>query len=264
MVSAVGHSVERTDSYRWSGLSRGRRPFVVVQATIDGAGRYTDPSGEHRIEPGQAMLAVIPGDHEYTVDPDIGRWEFAYAVVYGEEVMRIATAIRASRGAVLAWPESSRADGTLYELAHRLMEGPRASAFELSALVYALLMSLAEPPLPQPAPGRVEQAALAIRRNLHAPVSVDDLAASTGLSRFHFSRLFTEQTGLSPVRYLQEVRIERAIGLLVSSTLAVKEIAGACGYRSESYFCRAFKNATGLTPLEYRRSRGAYPSSGRA
>lgn len=264
MVSAVGHSVEALGEYRWNGLARGSRPFVVVQATIAGAGQYSDSSGTSVIGPGKAMIAVIPGEHEYSVDPQDGQWEFAYAVIYGEEVMRVATAVAESRGPVLDWPASSRPDGALYELANRLTAGARPSVFELSALVYALLMAIAEPPFPQSASGRVAEAAAAIRRNLHTPVSVDDLATAAGLSRFHFSRLFTEQTGLPPVRYLQEVRIERATGMLVTTALPVKEVAAACGYQSESYFCRAFKGATGLTPNEYRMSRGGYSSSGRA
>lgn len=264
MVSAVGHSVERPPHYEWNGLARGNRPFVVVQATIAGAGQYTDGTGVEVIGPGRAMLAEIPSEHEYSVCPNAGYWEFAYAVIYGEEAMRVATAVASSRGPVLDWPASSRPDVALYELASRLTTGPRPSVFELSSLVYALLMAIAEPPLPQSASGRVAEAAAAIRRSLHTPISVDNLASAAGLSRFHFSRLFAEQTGLSPARYLQEARIERATGLLATSDRPVKEVAAACGYQSAGYFCRAFKVATGLTPSEYRTSRGGYSSSGRA
>jgi hypothetical protein len=70
MVAAVGHSRHAGPDYVWNGRDRGSTPFAVIQSTIDGAGTYSTPSADHTVGAGQAMVALIPGDHEYRVSPD--------------------------------------------------------------------------------------------------------------------------------------------------------------------------------------------------
>jgi AraC-like DNA-binding protein len=257
MVAAVGHSRHAGPDYVWNGRDRGSTPFAVIQSTIDGAGTYSTPSAVHTVGPGQAMVALIPGDHEYRVSPDAECWDFAFAVVYGREAMRLLGALVEREGPVVSWQDNSRADLALYDLAHRLLEGPRPSSYELSAGVYSLVMAMLAP-APVSTSARIDQAVATIHARLESTLTVDELARGAGLSRFHFSRLFSEHTGLSPAPFLHEARMERATSLLASGGYTVKETAGRCGFQSSSYFCRVFKESTGMTPQEYQKSRGGY------
>ena len=81
-----------------------------------------------------------------------------------------------------------------------------------------------------------------------------DIAAALNVSEVWFRRLFKEKYGTSPHAYLISLRIEKAKRLLSDSTLAVTEIAEACGFSGVYHFCKAFKNKTALTPTDYRRS----------
>lgn len=74
------------------------------------------------------------------------------------------------------------------------------------------------------------------------------------------ARLFRSQKGISPLRYLKQVRVERAAQLLHSSTEAVSLIGRRVGYRNASHFVRDFRVMFGVTPLDYRRGEksGAY------
>lgn len=105
--------------------------------------------------------------------------------------------------------------------------------------------------------------ARAIRRALqylHAvqdrPIRLADIAREAGLSTFHFSRLFQQATGFSPVRYLERLRIERAKSLLRGGTMGIAEVAYEVGFADQSHFTRRFRQAEGVTPGEYLREHG--------
>lgn len=82
---------------------------------------------------------------------------------------------------------------------------------------------------------------------------VDRLAARTGMSPRHFARIFRAETGLTPAAYVETVRIEAARRLLEAGEVALKQIAGACGFRDADTLRRAFVRRVGTTPAEYRR-----------
>lgn len=65
-------------------------------------------------------------------------------------------------------------------------------------------------------------------------------------------RRFQKAVGLSPIQYTQQLRVERAKGLLESSMLSLEDITGRCGYENVSTFSKVFKRWTNVTPREYR------------
>jgi transcriptional regulator GlxA family with amidase domain len=87
---------------------------------------------------------------------------------------------------------------------------------------------------------------------------VERLAARAGMSPRHFARLFRAETGLTPAAYVETVRIEAGRHLLETGAVALKQVAGACGFRDADTFRRAFQRRVGTTPAEYRR-RHAHP-----
>jgi transcriptional regulator GlxA family with amidase domain len=82
---------------------------------------------------------------------------------------------------------------------------------------------------------------------------VGRLALRAGMSPRHFARLFRAETGLTPAAYVETVRIEAGRRLLESGALALKQVAGACGFQDADTFRRAFQRQVGTTPAEYRR-----------
>lgn len=81
---------------------------------------------------------------------------------------------------------------------------------------------------------------------------IDELADRLEVTKHHLIRMFTAGTGISPGKYLVNVRMHHAKAMLQSCEGTPLEIiAGACGYSCANYFCKAFKKQTGLTPSEY-------------
>ena len=86
------------------------------------------------------------------------------------------------------------------------------------------------------------------------PITLEQLAAEAGISKYHFNRLFKEKVGKSPFRFLSEVRLMAARNLLLTTDMRVSEIALACGYSAPSPFTTAFAAQYGVPPLKFRSS----------
>ncbi|MCE3031550.1 GlxA family transcriptional regulator [Streptomyces sp. CMSTAAHL-2] len=84
-------------------------------------------------------------------------------------------------------------------------------------------------------------------------LSVDALAARAALSPRHFARAFRDETGVTPGRYVDRVRLEHARRLLEDTPDGVEEISRASGYGTPEAMRRAFLKAFGTAPAEYRR-----------
>ncbi|MFJ5271668.1 GlxA family transcriptional regulator [Streptomyces sp. NPDC088358] len=82
---------------------------------------------------------------------------------------------------------------------------------------------------------------------------VESLAARARLSPRHFARAFQSETGVTPGRYVDRVRLEHARRLLEDTADGVAEISRACGYGTPEAMRRAFVRALGAAPAEYRR-----------
>lgn len=92
-----------------------------------------------------------------------------------------------------------------------------------------------------------------IERRMGEPLTLEELARSASLSRFHFARKFRVSTGSSPMVFLLHARIERAKRMLAERRRAIVETALALGFCDQSHFTRSFKRLTGLTPREFSR-----------
>lgn len=92
-----------------------------------------------------------------------------------------------------------------------------------------------------------------LERDFRKALRIGALASEAGVSERTLLRRFRNVLGLTPVQYLQALRLERARELLESSRDSVDRITQRVGYEDVSSFRRLFKQATGISPAEYRR-----------
>lgn len=85
-----------------------------------------------------------------------------------------------------------------------------------------------------------------------ATLSLDDMARTACVSRFHFVRIFKEAKGVTPMQFLNGVRMDAARRLLRNSKVTVGDIAAAVGYADRAAFVRSFKRRFGCAPSAMR------------
>ncbi len=94
----------------------------------------------------------------------------------------------------------------------------------------------------------------AMESRLSSRFPVEEMAKICGMSLRNFHRSFQENYGVTPNKYLQLLRIERAREFLRDPGLTVDDITGRCGFSDPAYLRKIFARETGLTPSQYRKS----------
>src|SRR4029079_4849046 len=102
---------------------------------------------------------------------------------------------------------------------------------------------------------RIAWAVEQMSSGLPQPIRVPDLARAVNLSPSRFTLLFRAETGVSPSRYLQHLRMNEARMLIQSTFLSVKEIMARVGFNDPSHFTRSFSRHHGVAPSRLRSER---------
>ena len=92
-----------------------------------------------------------------------------------------------------------------------------------------------------------------INHNYSDPITLDSLAKIGNINKYYLSHTFKEDIGISPIEYLNQVRIKEAMTLLETTDFTIAEIARFNGFSSQSFFTQVFKREVDQTPTEYRK-----------
>lgn len=92
-----------------------------------------------------------------------------------------------------------------------------------------------------------------IEQNMKDDMKIEKLASKAYMSPNYFRKLFKETTGLTPIEYINSLRISKARRLLETGEVAISEAGEAVGINDLNYFSKIFKANTGMTPSEYKR-----------
>lgn len=102
----------------------------------------------------------------------------------------------------------------------------------------------------------IEKAQKYIQDYYYEDLSLNDVAEQCNVSIYYLSRLFKEKLGEKYSSYLTRIRMEEAMKMIKKYDYPMKTIAEKCGFNSAGYFCRVFKQYTGITVGEYREGKG--------
>lgn len=260
MPTSAGYEVRNNEIYDWDGRKRGQTPFTVLQHTIRGEGRLRYESRSYRLGAGDTLLVLVPHNHRYWLAEN-GHWEYFWVSMNGEEALRIHRLILAAAGPVLKLQQVTI--DHLADCSLRLVRQAKTPA-AASAIAYEAAMALYDDVFGSHAfatnPSAMQRVIDHINTNLDKPLPVDELAAVSGLSRAHFSRVFAESEGLPPAEFVLQQRMQRAAKLLTSAAfLPVKEVAILSGFDDSNYFSKVFRRIYGINPTEFRTT-GMYAS----
>ena len=85
-------------------------------------------------------------------------------------------------------------------------------------------------------------------------ITLDSLTQLTHMNKYYMAHSFAKYTGLSPIQYLNERRLETACRLLKETDYSVSDISSQTGFSSQSYFTQIFRKKYGITPIKYRQT----------
>lgn len=94
-----------------------------------------------------------------------------------------------------------------------------------------------------------------ISKNYAKPLTLDEIANSASMSKYHFCRRFKDITGATALEYLNNVRLTKVHSLLLDTDRSLEDIAKATGFSSTSNLTRVFKGAYGAPPSAFRKSK---------
>ncbi len=256
----AGYALERAsfDSFLVLYVKRGELHLRYGDACTDAVrGEHTAHAGhavhaEYSVHAGQYALVDCHGAHAY-------RAPVASEVIWLhlDGMGASSLAARATRkGPVITPREPERALRALTDACRALRPGAAPSDARMHALLTNLLVELIDD---AEAPRESNQASEPIRQiaaymtdHLSENLSVAQLAQRACMSVPHFIRLFKEQMGVTPHRYLTNARMDTARYLLASTEVPILNVARTCGFHDASVFSSAFRRAVGTSPRAFR------------
>ncbi|MGN0364114.1 MAG: response regulator [Bilifractor sp.] len=91
-----------------------------------------------------------------------------------------------------------------------------------------------------------------VERDYHKELGLDEVARQVHMAPAYVSYIFKQETGQTLVKYITDVKMEKARKYLENMDMKIVQVGRACGYENQSYFNRLFKNYYGLTPKQFR------------
>lgn len=218
---------------------------VIAQAGFKGVGPFVLGSG-----PAASACEMICGHFTFAEGAD---HPLLRAI---PDVLHISAAERARQPML---------DDVLRLLIRRMLEddpGVGATVSRLSEVLYieVIRAGIAQAPeiarlMTAVADPQIGHALALIHNDVAAPWSVDGLAGEVAMSRSRFADRFRDLVGSSPMHYVAEWRLQRALDLLGDPGLSVKAVAHRVGFKSAAAFSRAFAERFGHPPRQLRKNR---------
>lgn len=101
--------------------------------------------------------------------------------------------------------------------------------------------------------GFIHESIEVMQRHINDHITLDELCNTIGLSKYYFSRQFKLATGVSPMTYFSNLKIQKACTLLNSNAYRTQEISAMLGFSTPYYFSETFKQFTGFSPRDYKK-----------
>ena len=243
----------------WCWRPHGTTTPLIVH-TRAGTGRIEAGArrGAHPMSPGDTVVWIPGTAHDFGCDADGKAWEIVWLHVVPRTSWRVWTSWP-ELGPGLRWvpaPDEAmrgRIDQALMDtVAAAGAPTSHSLPLAMNALERALIWLDAATPGEERLDGRVHDALDLIARRLDQPLDVGAIAAAVNLSPSRLGHVFKDQVGVSPARYVELRRLERAQHLLSSTSMTIGAVARACGFSSQFYFATRFRRHTGSDPTRWR------------
>lgn len=260
MTEAAKQQFLYIQSFSYMKMGRGyytsRRNYdsYLLLLTYSGKGKLTYQGESCTLYPGSLFFIDCREEHEYCTIGD--SWEHADLHIHGGSIGFLYQAYFSKRSPVFRLSDWKEYQIRLERLLKRNQELTQYRNFHVSSEIQRLLLYVLNDQNSGDPTGTVPPSIAALTeylaQNYPHEISLEDMAARCGLSKYHFLRNFKRYTGFTPYDYLNTLRITQAKNLLAETDLPAYKIGQLVGFQSEANFFRLFKQKTGIPPAAYR------------
>ena len=241
------------------GYSRGIEVigFYILHYVINGCGTYSLNGSKFPVKAGDTFLVYPNMQITYKADQN-DPWEYCWIGFDGADARILMDAAGFSIENPVVYPSSPE---KIYQLIKDIYQCKGQEIYQLISMTagfYSLLACLIEDAAKKSPTesnriglSHVQQACDFIANNYSKPITIEDIASHTNLSRSQLYRVFIRHISVSPLQYLREFRLREACNIMQQNPESIKNIAYTTGFENPLYFSTLFKRIIGETPSEY-------------
>ncbi len=255
-LSVVNAGFQRCQpGYGWG---PGIRDHYLVHCVLSGRGSYATDGKIFQVKPGELFL-IYPGKTCSYIADEHDPWHYAWVGFNGQDALYLLGQAGFSTERPVVRASDPLRLGKLLQAVYDGRGSRVQDTARMTGRVYEFLADLIDLSTVQsdstddPAQQIIRSALEFVDGNYSHPISVEDIARYTGISRSGLYRSFQKAFGLAPMQYVNRHRIERACTLLQNTSSPIAEIARSTGFDDPLYFSRAFKHTIGRSPKQYRK-----------
>nr|WP_275444515.1 AraC family transcriptional regulator [Paenibacillus sp. ACRRX] len=236
--------------------------YILIHCVQSGYGRLTMRGTTYDLGKGDSFF-IFPGELFRYVADDKEPWAYRWFALRGTHIEGMLADIGIGPHAPVVHPaRSMKVELAFKKVQSALREGGISGDLEAEAHARLALAEysrashlerLGTSEVRSDIERQVEQAVRYITLRYSTPISIESLAQQFGYHRTYFSKMFHELTGESPIQLLIRLRMERARTLIMTTKLAVEQVASSVGYNDALYFSKMYKRWFGMAPSSYRK-----------
>ncbi|OPA81542.1 AraC family transcriptional regulator [Paenibacillus selenitireducens] len=235
--------------------------YFLVHYVIAGRGTFQLRGRTYALQAGDSFFIFPKEMYQYEAD-EHEPWHYCWLAFQGNEAEAILHQLNISPEKPIVQAAAERRIKPLYRrLYATLHRGEPMCAMESIGYMHLLFAvygrcNAARNPAPilddkSDIERQVDQAIRWLTYQYAEQVSIERMSQSLGYSRIYLSKMFKQLTGISPMQYLNKIRMERA-AMLMTSRLSIDQIATSVGYKDPLYFSKQYKKWSGHAPSEHR------------
>lgn len=226
-------------------------PYYYLLCIVDGEGQFFQNGYQFHLRKNDIFCLIPQVTHEYVTNPN-NPLKKVFIAFDGNQALPMLQRI----GLTPEHPHSTDRLAPSVLLAFQHLYERQASDLARMSLMYTIFEELVtvEPPRRKhlSSTSWLEKGKEYLEIHFADMISIESVAYHVGVERTHFSKKFQKEYGLSPMNYLQDLRMNEAEMLLKQTDYKISEIAHSVGFSDLPTFSKAFKKRIGLSPAQFR------------
>lgn len=252
-----GIECRQNERYDFRNDERGNYEGYLFQYTLDGWGRFENDETSTNLEKQNAFFISFPCKSRYYLPNESCKWNYFYIHFTGPTARYFYEYINKKEGETFTLPKDSSCVELFMNEFQAVAHGKKYNKYENGEFLYQFLTSLCKDLEKK---DQVSGHSLAdkvkewIQHNYMTGKNISDMSQELSISASHITRQFQACNGIPPIQYLNDLRIEHAMFLLINTDLSLENIALQSGFSNGNYYSKVFRKAIGIEPSKYRKS----------